>query len=414
MREFRVLVVENERDWNERLVAMYRDIFGRIRPRVQVTVESARRGQEAVDLMRQNRYDLLSLDIILDGAEQQAAEDPGAKMAVGVDGRDLISLAKTRCHGVVVITGFAHDDEVSRLVEFDAAGRRRSNEAIEFEIRRERIAFDAFIADELGARGKCFHKDKDKDIDLTIRTIAERLHPKVLLSLCRPGNRFAKSRTNPKVWEIVFNGESFSIKDYKGMHMLAQLLREPGREFTADDLVPVDKGSVSYEKAAAEYGAMSEEESMLAGISRARGRGARVKVEGRGRASPDFAGEGVAELRREAMQIGELIEDLKEINDTIGIEKQVKRLAEIAELLRLIEAPAAFSDVDPATQKARKAVGKNIRDCLDSIKKQEEQSALDGRRNAATPIYDHLHASYVRNDGTFSYKPNPSVDWDVP
>lgn len=414
MREFRVLVVENDRDWNERLVAMYRELFGRIRPPVDVTVESARHGQEAVGLLRRYRYDLLSLDIILDGPDAAA----GGGRVAGLDGRDLIEEAKKSCHGVVVITGFAHDDEVSKLVEFDKRGRRRSVESIDMEVRRERVAFGAFLADALGVRVKYFSKDKNNDIDLTVRTITEVLlpdgHPEVLLSLCRPTNRFARSTTNPGVWEIIFDGQPFSIKDYKGMSMLAQLLRERGREFTAEDLLPPAERPANYESPAAEYAAMSEEESERAGMNRTRGKRARIREESRNHPLIRQVDKEVAELKREATEIGERIQDMRIVGNVVGIERERERLEEIMRILKWVEKSPASADVDPAALKARKGVAKNIQDCLNKIKEQEKNSPRNFREGSQTPIYDHLSASYVRNDGTFSYKPVPPVEWDVP
>jgi hypothetical protein len=44
-------------------------------------------------------------------------------------------------------------------------------------------------------------------------------------------------RREGEYWSIAFTGEAFRLKDIKGLHYLAQLLRHPGREFHVLDLV---------------------------------------------------------------------------------------------------------------------------------------------------------------------------------
>jgi hypothetical protein len=50
-------------------------------------------------------------------------------------------------------------------------------------------------------------------------------------------------RREGEYWSIAFAGEAFRLKDVKGLHYLAQLLRNPGREFHVLDLAAAGQGA---------------------------------------------------------------------------------------------------------------------------------------------------------------------------
>ena len=50
-------------------------------------------------------------------------------------------------------------------------------------------------------------------------------------------------RREGEYWSIAFAGEPFRLKDVKGLHYLAQLLRNPGREFHVLDLAAAGQGA---------------------------------------------------------------------------------------------------------------------------------------------------------------------------
>jgi len=52
-------------------------------------------------------------------------------------------------------------------------------------------------------------------------------------------------RREGEYWSIAFAGEAFWLKDVKGLHYLAQLLRNPGREFHVLDLAAAGQGAGS-------------------------------------------------------------------------------------------------------------------------------------------------------------------------
>jgi CheY-like chemotaxis protein len=95
----RILVVEDNRAWNDALCEMYRRLFDKIGP---VDVMAAHNGLEAMRLIRQSVYDLLSCDINLSEA------GPGKE----ADGRTIIRTASERrhAHALVVPTGMASDE----------------------------------------------------------------------------------------------------------------------------------------------------------------------------------------------------------------------------------------------------------------------------------------------------------------
>ena len=249
MKEIRMLVVEDDPEWNEKLAEMYRRLLQDLqrwlqakgKPPVRFSVERTRKGREAVDMLRQSSppYDLLSLDINLGSTYPTADSGEFDRSYSGVDGRDLIDLAKkVGCRGLIVITGFAYDDTVFRLYEFDVGNRRRTNQEITEEVRRERVKLSSEIARQWGERHRFF--TKDDNIDLTIGTVSQELTPEVIERLCRPTNKFARNPHNPAVWDIVFEGKILTLADRSGMHFLAQLLREPHRKFTGVDLEMID------------------------------------------------------------------------------------------------------------------------------------------------------------------------------
>ena len=46
-------------------------------------------------------------------------------------------------------------------------------------------------------------------------------------------------------WSVTFEGHTIHVRDLKGMHYLARLLADPGREFHVLDLVAAETGSVA-------------------------------------------------------------------------------------------------------------------------------------------------------------------------
>ena len=94
----RILVVEDNGEWRRALVDMYKSILGDR----NCTVLSAETPQEAIDMLEDGDYQLLSLDINL------------STHAEGGNGMDVLEEAAGRelVNGVVVITGVMHDEKL--------------------------------------------------------------------------------------------------------------------------------------------------------------------------------------------------------------------------------------------------------------------------------------------------------------
>jgi hypothetical protein len=52
-------------------------------------------------------------------------------------------------------------------------------------------------------------------------------------------------RREADYWSVIFDGDTAHVRDLKGMHYLARLLAEPGREYHVLDLVAAETGRVS-------------------------------------------------------------------------------------------------------------------------------------------------------------------------
>ena len=61
----------------------------------------------------------------------------------------------------------------------------------------------------------------------------------------QPAGGFNVFRLEGDYWSVIFEGHTVRVRDLKGMHYLARLLADPGREFHVLDLVAAETGSVS-------------------------------------------------------------------------------------------------------------------------------------------------------------------------
>ena len=61
----------------------------------------------------------------------------------------------------------------------------------------------------------------------------------------QPAGGFNVFRLEGDYWSVIFEGHTVRVRDLKGMHYLAWLLADPGREFHVLDLVAAETGSVS-------------------------------------------------------------------------------------------------------------------------------------------------------------------------
>lgn len=418
MKEVRLLVVEDEPVWRDGFVLMYRRLFASVRPQVRLIIETAGDGQEAASLLRQNQYDLLSLDINLGKAQLEAAGDKRPRRYKGVDGRDLLELAKrSGCRGLIVITGFSHDDSIHGIFEFDAEDRLRSNEEVSNEVRRQRMLLGDEIARLWGPQHKFYNKDKEKDVGLTIETISPELTADVLTRLCRPTNRFARSKKNPAIWDIVYDGRSFHIWDYAGMHYIAQLLREPGREFTGTDLAPADPTETTGQDAR-RY--TQENLILVAGSTSQQGSVDEALDPQAKREYKDH----LAKYLKRAEEIEDKLASKSCTNeagftDESDVEELNDLLDKISWIRTMLEMPGGGRQAlksgpsGRAGKAANDRVRRGIQYCLEQLKREEGNSCQARKESISTPIHEHLKASVKFGGGTFSYKPESPVEWDI-
>src|SRR3954447_2612419 len=82
--------------------------------------------------------------------------------------------------------------------------------------------------------------------------LADRIRTSNRLAPTIPGARVATGEQEHAVfaregdsWAVAFGTDAFQVRDSKGMHHLARLLRSPGREMHSLDLVRLDEPSTS-------------------------------------------------------------------------------------------------------------------------------------------------------------------------
>jgi tetratricopeptide (TPR) repeat protein len=205
-----------------------------------------------------------------------------------------------------------------------------------------------------------------------------------------PGSEKAVNvlRREGDFWTIIYLGTVARLKDAKGIRYLAQLLREPGREFHVADLVRavegVPEGLISRQR----HGrgkALAED-----GLSLATAHDAKLLPDPRA----------VGEYRRRLEDLREGLDEAERFND---VERASRTRAEIEFLTGELGAAygmgVARSAVAPV-EKLRKAVGNRLRGTLGRI--QQTLPSLGRHLGAALKL------------GTFcSYCPDPAVRWDV-
>ena len=168
------------------------------------------------------------------------------------------------------------------------------------------------------------------------------------------------------VWTLRYEGRVVRLHDRRGLHLVARLLADPGREFHALDLAAPAPGQVAVSDAGAAIDATARD----------------------------------AYRRR--------VEELREVIDEAEAGGEAERAARAREELGFIERELAAAyglggtarRLDDPAERARKAVTNRIRDAMARI---EAEHAALGR---------HLRAS-IRT-GTFcSYQPERAVTWEV-
>ena len=147
--KIRVLVVEDDANWNDALCRMYEEILSPVSP----VVESANSGPAAIRMIRSREFDLISCDINL-GSTHPVVDGLPDRKVEGADGRKVLREVseKQACNGVVVITGIDHDETISMVVPEKG------------ELKRLKMNLDVYIDELFPDKSLCLKKDPDSTI----------------------------------------------------------------------------------------------------------------------------------------------------------------------------------------------------------------------------------------------------------
>lgn len=199
----RILIVDDQaRD--RRLVAAMLEPYG-------YEVQEASSGEDALAGIASRPPDLILLDIVMSGMS-------------GFDVcRALRADERTLFLPIVMLTGSPDQDRVAAL-----------------EVGADDFVAKPFDKHELLARVRSLLRIKsyhDTIVELN-RTLEARIGAQVseILALRGLGGS-ARFKREGEFWTIAFEGAAFRLRDSKGLHYIAALLGEPGRERHALDLV---------------------------------------------------------------------------------------------------------------------------------------------------------------------------------
>ena len=176
---------------------------------------------------------------------------------------DELELVAARFESKALVASAAHARGRVRLADGDAAGAEQSlSDAVRlwnevgapYEAALARLG----LADAHHASGSEQRADLERH---AARTILDAIEAAPSVPPARTA-RTATSSTSSRprdvnvfrregdYWTVIFDGHTVRVRDLKGMHYLARLLADPGREFHVLDLVAAETGSVARSTAA--------------------------------------------------------------------------------------------------------------------------------------------------------------------
>jgi hypothetical protein len=191
----------------------------------------------------------------------------------------------------------------------------------------------------------------------------------------------ARFQREGEYWTIEFGSEAIRLRDSKGMAYLAKLLRSPGSELHALDLVGTGAGPGPGRAVSAES----------------------LESDGLGGTGPALDAEAKAAYAERLRDIRAELAEAEEWNDA---ERATRLQEEERFLAREIAAAVGLGQRDrvvgSAAERARVSVTRAIRSALERIGDQSE------------PLGDHLRAT-IRTGTYCSYVPDPRapIDWWV-
>ena len=182
------------------------------------TISAASSGDEALRSIAADAPDLVLLDVVMPGM-------------TGYDVcRQIRANDSTKFVPIVMMTASPDQDKVAAI-----------------ESGADDFVFKPFDKQELLARIrsllriKSYHdtiEQQSAELAQLNRTLQERVAAQVVEILALRGlGGTALFRREGEFWTVAFEGAAFRLRDSKGLHYIAALLREPGRERHALDLV---------------------------------------------------------------------------------------------------------------------------------------------------------------------------------
>ena len=171
---------------------------------------------------------------------------------------DELDLVAARFESKALVASAAHARGRVRLADGDATGAEQSlSEAVrlwnEVGAPYEAASARLGLADAHHASGSEQRADLERQ---AARTILEEIEAAPTVSPAgdvahhdaldeQPAATVDDFRCEGDYWTVIFDGHTVRVRDLKGMHYLARLLADPGREYHVLDLVAAETGSVA-------------------------------------------------------------------------------------------------------------------------------------------------------------------------
>ena len=342
----RILIVDDQ-GGDRRLVEAILEPYG-------YEVQAAASGEEALERIEAEPPDLVLLDVVMPGMS-------------GYDVcRHVRAHEATAFLPIVMLTANPDQDKIAGL----------------------EVGADDFIAKPLDRRElltrvrsllriKSFHDTiarQAAELAELNRTLEVRVASQVTEILALRGlGGTALFKREGELWTIAFEGAAFRLRDTKGLHYLAALLREPGRERHALDLVAVDRAD--------------------GGVAVAVGGGA----------GPILDAEAKAQYRARLDELAEELRDAERDND---IERASRADEEREVLLEQLAGAVGLGGRDRRAASDAERARVNVTRAIKSV--------LDRIAENSPPLSEHLAAT-LRTGQYCTYVPDPRspIRWEL-
>lgn len=371
--QFRVLVVEDDPNWNNALCDMYKDILAELSPFVLPVMS----GKEALALIESGeKFNLLSLDINLGKTHPKTPEGWPDLTKEGAEGRPVLrrAIEKKACKAVVVITQLPEDKTLNLVIPD------------ENERRIAKMTLPAYLNELFPGRSLYLSKSREIPIEENINIIKEQLTLNRLLDFCKALNKFYKEG---QYWCIRFEGKTIQLKDNLGLRYIAYLLNHQSEEVHCTELISVVHKSNTQSRLV--YRQMSKDQIAENGL----------KVSGLGDAGEIIDTKAKAEYKSRLREIEKELEEVKKFNDLARIEVLEREKEFLSrELSRAYGLRGQVRKAGDPNKRARQAVSHAIHRTLKIIRKHHQE------------LWNHLKDTL--HIGNFcNYSPHFPTHWSL-